>query len=109
MQINVDRRRTAQEILAVTANQEKVDLILVSEPNLSILKKKSWYVDEDKRVCIINSSRGVQISKWGKGKGFVWVATEDIYIYATYISPNVTVESYANWLVELQADLRGKG
>lgn len=108
LQINVDRRRAAQEILNQTAKQEKADLILVSEPNRSLLRKKAWYVDEEENVCIIKATQNVKITKWGKGRGFVWVAMGDIYVYATYISPNVSADGFSNWLEELQGDLKEK-
>lgn len=106
LQINVDRRRGAQDLLFQTAAREGIDL--VSEPNKAGARKSNWFVDEKTDVCIINRSSNVKIVEWGKGPGFVWVKIDEIHVYCVYMSPNCTLTEYEAFLHNLHGSVCGK-
>lgn len=109
LQINVDRRRAAHELLFQTAAREKIDLILINEPNKKMTTRKPWYVDDNTDACIIRANPNVKIFGWGSGAGFVWVKLETLYVYCAYISPNTTLEEFEAFLRGLEEDLADKG
>lgn len=109
LQINVDRRGAAQDLSLQTAASLRVDIILVSEPNRSALKRSTWYGDLQGNACIIRKNPGLRINDWGRGAGYVWVKTGNVYIYSVYISPNCSIESYQSFLQDLQESMSQQG
>lgn len=109
LQINVDRRRAAHELLFQTATKEGIDLILISEPNKSMSKGKTWYKDVRTDACLINRNSNIKVSEWGCGTGFVWIKVEYLYIFSVYISPNSTDNEYELFLQNLQECMQNKG
>lgn len=109
LQINVDRRRNASDLMFQTARAESIDIIIVNEPNKKLLKGKEWYVDDREDAAIIKLNRDMKIYDWGKSQGFVWVKMEDMYIYGCYISPNTTYETFENFLQDLGRDIDNNG
>lgn len=83
-----------QELLFQKAAKEEVDLMLVSEPNKTMARKKAWFSDEAYDACIIKRNLKLKISERGKGKGFVWIRVDNLYIYSIYVSPNSTETRY---------------
>lgn len=78
---------------------------MVSEPNKSALRKSRWYRYVEENACIIRRNSALKISAWGKGYGFVWVKTREVYIYSVYISPNCTTGKYEEFLQALQTSI----
>lgn len=109
LQINVDRGRAAQELVFQTATKENVDLVLLSEPNKAMARRRNWYCDEEIDACIMKRNPDIKVTAWGKAKGFVWVKIKDVYIYSIYISPNVSDEAYEVFLQNIQDDMEDKG
>lgn len=83
LQINVDRRRVTHDTLSQTAVKEEADLIVISEPNKSLLKRQSWYADKLGNAAIVNNSN-LRVNEWGSGRGFAWIRTKDL-LYIVFI------------------------
>lgn len=108
LQINVDRRRAAQDLVFQTATTEKADLILVPEPNKTWAAKNGYFIDESMDACIIKMNPNIKIIGWGKGRGHVWVRLE-MYVFCVYNSPNATEDTYQEHLEDLADSMSGKG
>lgn len=109
LQVNVDRRVAAQNLIFQTAAREGADLVLVSEPNKAMARGKGWYTDDLLDVCIVKRNPFIKITGWGRGMGHAWVRIGEMYVFATYISPNVTDEAYGMFLQGLQDSMADKG
>ncbi|XP_018574610.1 uncharacterized protein LOC108913533 [Anoplophora glabripennis] len=105
IQINVDRCRAAHDNLAQTTQERQIDIVLVSEPNRALASKSGWYLDSESDACIIVRNRNLKVTSWGKGKGFVWVKIDELFIYACYISPNVRRDIFEKFLQDLEEDV----
>lgn len=106
LQINVDRKRVAHDVLAQTASHLGADLILVAEPNKTISRGTKWFTDKDQDVGIIKGNPGVRITKWGSGKGFVWVRVQGMCVFSVYVSPNCLIRAFESFLQGLQSCIR---
>ncbi|KAJ8910377.1 hypothetical protein NQ315_012824 [Exocentrus adspersus] len=104
------RRKAAHDLLAAVCAIESIDIIIVCEPNENLLKKKGgWYADEQRDVCIITRRETVKVLGWGRGRGYVWIRTQEGTIYGVYISPNTEHEAFENILNNLENDIKDKG
>lgn len=109
LQINVDRRYAAHDLLSSTAAKVECDLIIVAETNKTITGRKAYYTDECMDAAIVRQNPKIRITEWGKGRGFVWVRVEDIYIYSCYISPKAKAEQLEDFLERLRSDMNARG
>lgn len=74
LQINTDRRSAAMDALQETAGRRRAEVILISEPNKAIARKREWFMDECEDACtVVRKEENVAVTRWGKGKGFVWI------------------------------------
>ena len=48
LQVNLNRCRTAQDLLAQGAHEKKIDVIILSEPNKAITDENIWVTDTQK-------------------------------------------------------------
>ncbi|KAH0816658.1 hypothetical protein GEV33_006133 [Tenebrio molitor] len=77
------------------------------EPNTRLLRAPGWLKDDLEDAAIM--LRGVQMRKWGKGRGFVWVEVASYVVFSCYISPNITAEEYERQLDDLENCVRMRG
>lgn len=108
LQINVDRRRTAHDLMFQTAAKEEMDIVVVSDPNKAMTSRKGCYTDESKDACIYVRNTNLKISAWGRGRGHVWIRTRNFLVVGVYISPNVTEEAYTSCLQSIQDSVIGR-
>lgn len=88
LQLNVNRSRTSHELLAAAAATNRAHVIMISEPNLALAKKKGWLLDDSGGAAICLSSQ-LKIEKQGRGNGYVFIETKKHLIISCYFSPNV--------------------
>jgi len=53
MQINVDGRRNAHDLMMATASQQGVDVLVISEPHLCGQEYDGWYSDAGNKAAIM--------------------------------------------------------
>ena len=110
LQINLNRCRGAHDLMDRNAGQQEVDLCLVSEPNKAATGATNWYTDDEKDVAIwCSNPRGVTISRWGRGNGFVFVQVDDVLLYSCYCSPNSSRQEFDSFLEEISRSIEREG
>lgn len=102
---NLQRKRDALDLIAQTAGQLKADFIACSEPNKIKVENSQWHTDAELDVGIM-VKRGLRIKETGRGNGYVWIKHGEITIFACYISPNATFETFSNFINGLRQAAR---
>lgn len=105
LQGNMNRCRAAMELLEQTILDNKVDLVIIAEPNKNMAKRGRWISDSESDVAVRTCGRRAKIRQTGTGEGFVWVELDCAVIYGCYISPNVADSRYETFLRALRADI----
>lgn len=82
LQIHLNRCRSAHDLLENTARINKIDILLLSEPNSKLVEKSHWMTDKhvDAAICILN--RELKIAEWKSEEGFLWININEIKIYS---------------------------
>lgn len=107
LQVNLNKSRTAHDLLEETARDLQIDLCLLSEPNIARTRRKNstgWIADEKADVLLwwTGHSNALSICKQGRGDGYAWATVEDkVTVYSCYFSPNRTIEKYEVFLDNL--------
>lgn len=70
-----------------------IALVLLEGPLLTAIKKKN---------------RDIKILSNGAGKGIDWVETQSVVIYGCYISPNIKLGAFLDFLLLLSTDMKKK-
>lgn len=106
LQVNVDRGREAMDLLYKTVEDKNVDIIILAEPNRIKVIKGQWYTERNLDAAIGVVNKQIKIEDTGNGPGFVWVELEKMVIYSCYISPNVNLQIYTDFLNGLRKDMK---
>lgn len=107
LQINTNRSRPAHDMALATAINQNVDILIVSEPNVSAVRNKmDWICDEDYATSIKILTNNIAVRNQGHGKGFSYIATTQLTIYSCYTSGNREIEDLEETLYEIQQHLR---
>lgn len=94
---NLNRTRVAHDMFDCIGEDIGAQVFCCSEPNQTIAKtKKEWRVDDKHDIAQWTTEEGC--SNAGRGKGFVWMEYHGIVIYTCYISPNVPINEYDDFL-----------
>lgn len=112
MQINVDGRRNAQELMMATANQQALDVLIISEPYRCGIESEGWYSDAGDKAAVMVFNPNMQVQEIGPrdNPGFRWVTVGGTTIYACYWSPNTEYTLFVDFLDRLEGSIRtGKG
>lgn len=109
LQINLAGKSAAQDLAIQKTREQGIDVIIASEYykyGANINEANRWYCDKSSRTAIVNCGQ-IQITEIGDlENGFVWINTGSLRIYACYVSPNITIAEYDNWLGRLEASIR---
>ena len=95
-------------MLEQTVADMNIDVAIVSEPYKN-LNRPSWFADRTERAAIWICG---DISLTGRAntssEGFTCANINNIYVYSCYISPNVSIENFQNFLDRLVRDAQGR-
>lgn len=105
LQINLDRSVAAHDLVDITVVDKKIDIVLISEPNKNHVVKGGWFMDKNRDSAIKVYNKKIKVYDAGSGEGFVWVAVGDLQIFSVYISPNVPLHRFINFLDGLKVAL----
>lgn len=106
LQTNLGRCRAAHDIADAVAAEKEIDLVIISEPNVNLVRKGKLLSDNRTDVAISVKNRNVGISKVEKGEGFVKVLFEDWLLVGCYISPNVSIQIFKDFIDSVMTQLR---
>lgn len=111
LQINLNRSRTAHDLLEETARYLQVDLCVLSEPNVSITRRKKltgWTVDNkvDAALWWTDHNTTLSTTDQGQGDGYAWVTLENnLRVYSCHYSPNRTAQDFQRFLEEMEKSI----
>lgn len=104
IQINLNHCTGAQSLLAETAREENVDVLLVTEQHRN--EGANWYSDRSGRAAIANVT-GVDFDQIGPmDTGFQWVTMKGIRIYSCYCRPKLPIVEYEGYNSKIEDDIR---
>jgi len=108
LQINIDGRKKAHDLMQATANQLGIDILVISEPKHSKSEGEGWFNDASSRATIAVLNNKIPIDKIGSNNevGFRWVQIGGVTIYACYWSPNTEFTQFIDFLDRLEASIR---
>lgn len=109
LQVNVDGRRAAHNLLEATAAEAGSNVLIVSEPYRSKPEAEGWFGDLGNRAAVAIANPRIQIVEAGPAdnRGFRWVQLEGVRVYACYWSPNTAFAEFEDFLGRLDASVRG--
>ncbi|XP_018574608.1 uncharacterized protein LOC108913532 [Anoplophora glabripennis] len=97
------------DLAEATAIRLNAQYLLVSEPNKNAVKGRKWHRDNRSDAAIGYVGRTTGITASGAGDGFVWARIQNTIIYSCYVSPNVTIGEYEEYMNKLAVDVINKG
>lgn len=107
LQINLNHCEAAQELLSQTVRENKVDLVLISEP----YKEKDpsrWISDKSKKAAIWNCGKYAFSEVSTASDGYVRAKIHGINFFSCYAPPSWPHTTYQNMLDTLVEDAYGK-
>lgn len=107
LQINLNRSRRAHDAATVKAGEDGISIILVSEPNqAAIQNKRGWITSTGGGAAIrISNGQSTPVQSYRAGGNHVSVKIAGVRYYASYVSPNCTIEQFEIDLEDLEEDL----
>lgn len=107
LQINTNRSRPAHDIAVATATELEAGIVIISEPNLAVLRdKKDWVTDDNIDTAIKSFDRKMLVRREGRGHGFSYIGFDDYTIYSCYSSPNGDLHDLNIMLEEIASLVR---
>lgn len=103
LQINLNCSKDAQKVMLQTAADKKADVIIISEQNKNL---PGWYADMEGKAAIALLQNSALDEVGESGRGFTWIRVKGIRIYSCYISPNITMTEYKEYLENLETSIR---
>lgn len=106
LQVNLGRSRVAHDLTYVAAIEEKVDIVIIGEPNKQMAKKQGFIMDEEEVVAAHIINKSVGIAKHERGRGYIKLTFGDWSLYGCYISPNITTDEFEERLDGIMASAK---
>lgn len=94
VQLNLGRARAAHDLAYANAMKNKVDIMMISEPNKKICSQKGWYADGRRDVAIKIVNKNVEIEEVKGYEGYIHMRIDGKHIYLVYISPNIKIADF---------------
>lgn len=99
LQINIDRKHIAQDLLRQFAAENKIDCILGQEPTR---KENGCYIYDEDHDCFAWINDNLKIHKTFSGHGYIGIECDSFTIITCYFSPNKTKEEFERYLNNLE-------
>ena len=105
MQGNLNRSRTATDLLEQLRREKNVDILILSEQHRD-KDEEGWYSDNLGTAAIYVPERGrCPIDDHGVGTGYVWVRSRGITYVSCYFTPNELIADFQKKLNEMEDTL----
>lgn len=107
LQINIGNCRAAQDLVRATTDQEKIDVVIISEQYRNTNEDKGWYSDQSRLSAVEIVNKEISIDEAGPcERGFKWVQIKGIRIYSCYCSPNTGIVNFTDFVMRLENSIR---
>lgn len=105
IQVNLNRSWAALDLLKQFLIEENVGLAIIAEPPSGLKKSPVCFVSCDGLAAILwrPDGTGSRLCRFGKHANFSSVYFNDLLIISCYISPNVGVDCFTDFLEELHS------
>lgn len=101
---NLNRTGVAHDMFNSIGDNIGADIFCCSEPNRRLAKlAKDWMVDD--KIDTAQWTYDGEGHRRGSGNGFVWTVHHDTAIYSCYISPNVPLTDFDDFLKSLGSSI----
>lgn len=109
IQINLNHCEAAQDLLKQTVIEQKVDMVLISEPYKIPVSDANWAEDKTKRAAIWTcGTMPFERKENRQQEGFVYAKVKGVHFYSCYAPPSARLEEMEEMLDRLVTDARGK-
>lgn len=93
-QLNLGRARAAHDAAFADAQKNKVDMMMISEPNVKVATGKKWIIDKKGDVAIAFLNKNLEIDEINAKEGYIHVKLYGIHLFIIYISPNISLQLF---------------
>lgn len=99
LQCNLGRGRAVTNLLQDTVCRKNISLAIAPEPNIALSNGLEWVRDCEKCVALrVYSNQAWPAEDGLPGKGFAWIRIKGITFVGCYISPNITLAEFSQYL-----------
>ncbi|XP_072400995.1 uncharacterized protein [Diabrotica undecimpunctata] len=109
LQTNVGRKRLSHDLELASAAEGRYDLLVVAEPNPTLVRNRGWFVDDAGVVGVHICNRKLRVYGIDAHMGYISVRMERLNLVCCYISPNIVVGEYENRLNAIMEEVRRLG
>ncbi|XP_075210436.1 uncharacterized protein LOC142317771 [Lycorma delicatula] len=102
LQANVNRSTLSHSLVSRLVVQNKVDILVITEPNIYEAARFGWYEDTEGDVVLKDVSNRIASRLNFRSKGTVALETSKALIIGVYISPNVALSEFTSTLDTIQ-------
>ncbi|XP_075210240.1 uncharacterized protein LOC142317567 [Lycorma delicatula] len=88
------------------ARNERMDIVVTTEPNYRTAARHNWLADASGDVAIHNVSNKLGWQLLYRGDGILAVLLPDMVLVSGYISPNITLDTFEQYIFELTGVLQ---
>jgi len=107
LQINLQRRATAQSLLQQTSAEREAHVLTVSEPNWLPANDDRWVCSNDGTCAVaLTAAADFVPDSNGTGRGFAWILGRGLRIYSCYNSRNDSDENFVTFLDDVLQSAR---
>lgn len=110
LQINVDGRNNAQDLMMVILRERGADVLIIGEPHHCDQESEGWFsnIGSKAAIAVINPKIQVQKIRLRNNTGFCWERLDYTTVYACYWSPNTEYTMFVDFLDRLQGSIRSR-
>lgn len=98
LQINLDRKRLAHDLLVQYVKENKVDIVIGQEPNVTLSRAA---LKDRASDCFIWLPEITRVARTYQANGFIGIELGKIWYVSCYFSPNRNGNDLANYLDDL--------
>lgn len=104
MQVNLNRFRAGQDLLAQNIEEERICITMGQEQNRT--PKLNCFYSDLNNDSFIWTNGEIRVTDYYRGNGFVYITINDIRIFSCYFSPNKNIVLFEMYLSELENEIK---
>ncbi|KAJ8928738.1 hypothetical protein NQ314_018663 [Rhamnusium bicolor] len=104
-----DKSDLSHDIAYAEACEKNVDLIIISEPNVHLTRDRDYLSDNRNDVTVQLRNKNIGITRVVKGEGFVKLTFDNWHLYCCYISSNIPLQAFKEYIDSIMVQIRDDG